>query len=136
MANDPPPMTWPNAAPEKVGPYALRQLLVTQGGFTLCGKTGEHVETGVAVAAKSSMSLEFHSDHWSDRTVSDWLAMVATRRWSLFCDLGGWLDEHGIVHLDVVLVLPRMLSVFARAIGRATRQHSMYDLDRLQTVVL
>jgi hypothetical protein len=92
--------------------------------------------TGLAVAARSSMSLEFRSDLWSDRTVSDWLAMVATRRWSLFCDLGGWLDDRGVVHLDVVIVLPRMLSYCARLIGRVTGQHSMYDLDRLRTVVL
>jgi hypothetical protein len=128
--------TWPNAAPDKVGPHVLKELILLHGGFTLCGKTGDPVATGMAVATRSSMSLEFHSDVWSDRTVSEWLARVGTRRWSLFCDLGGWLDEGGVVHLDVVLVVPRALSYCARLIGRFSRQHSMYDLDRLQTVVL
>jgi hypothetical protein len=120
--------TWPNAADERVGPKALAALI--------CGRTGAHVETGVAVAANSSMSLEFPYEQWSDGLVSDWLAAVAKRRWSLFCDLGGWLDERGIVHLDVVLVVPRMLSYVAKMFGRLTGQHSMYDLDRLRTVIL
>jgi hypothetical protein len=129
-------LSWPNAAPDRVAPGVLQSLIRSDGGFTLCGKTGEHVRTGMAVAAKASISLEFPHDQWSDRRVSDWLAMVATRRWSLFCDLGGWLDERGIVHLDVVLVVPQLLVGVARVLGRLTGQHSMFDLDRLTVVAL
>jgi hypothetical protein len=115
----------------------LRDLIDVHGGFTVRLRTGRAVPSGISVAMRSSQSFTFGRDRWCDADVAEWLAQIdrcpAWRRRSI----GGWLDTRSqTVWLDVVRVLPSSLRRPACLLGKAMRQHCVFDLGRRETLVL
>jgi hypothetical protein len=118
----------------------LRRRLRSHGGFTVDHRTGSPVGHGVAVCVDPRLGLVFPWPAWDDAVVARWLDAVArplaaSAPGGVY--LGGWLDgDPPQVWLDVVRVVPPGMAAWARAAGRAHRQHALFDLGRSTLVPL
>lgn len=110
--------------------HRLRELLSSNGGFTLDPETAEPVSRGVAVCADPSLSVRFHLDDWSHHRVRQWLErcrVVLADDEARGRYLGGWrLPGTDMVELDIVCVFPTVGQ--ARPLGECHRQVAMFDL--------
>jgi hypothetical protein len=115
----------------------LRDLIDSNGGFTVRLRTGRPIAAGISVATSPSRSLTFDRDRWCDAQVAEWLTQVDRRAAGRDRAIGGWLDTRSqTVWLDVVRIVPSALRWPARLLGRAARQHCVFDLGRRETLVL
>jgi hypothetical protein len=120
-----------------VPPQELRARIERDGGFTLDIATGQPADDGISVAAGRSIAMTFPQHEWCDRSVERWLHEAAHHRPLRRSHLGGWLDRStGYIWLDLVWVIDRRLAPLAPIIGRALRQHCVFDLTRGTAVPL
>jgi hypothetical protein len=121
---------------DDIDPAALRELIETDGGFTIDLRTGQPVPCGISVCTRPSSSLVFAWADWDDVGVAMWLGGSA-RLAPATGYLGGWLDKRTHeVWLDLVSVVAPAFRHAAFALARTMRQHGVFDLERMELVDL
>lgn len=129
---------------DRIGSPALvelmRTLLGTDAGFTIDVRTGCPVRTGLAVCADPALTVRVPLDDCDDDVFGSWLARIApalSPRGVRDRYVGGWhARSTGVVHLDVVRVVPVERRHLAEMIGRRHRQHAIFDLAAMTLVPL
>jgi len=118
-------------------PRRLRELIDRHGGFTMRLRSYEPVASGICVCTQPSRSISFPRDQWDDEIVDGWVMAAASRPLWRATTIGGWLDRTSdTVWLDLVRVVPTPLRQLAFLLGRAARQHCVFDLERGQTFLV
>lgn len=119
-----------------VDPRALRELLRARGGFTLDHDTGRPLGSGIAVCADPELAWSFPFVAWDESRVTRWLADQRPRLAEGDVHVGGWLEDEGLVWLELVWVLPERLGPAALSLGRLHGQHAAFDLRRRELIVV
>jgi len=118
----------------------MRALLDTEAGFTIDLRTGRPVTAGLAVCADPALTSRLPLDECDHGAIASWLAGIAPAleaRSSERRYVGGWhARTTGLVHLDVVRVVPVERRRVAERLGRHHRQHAIFDLAGMTLVPL
>jgi hypothetical protein len=105
---------------------AVKDMLDSQGGFTVDPRNGKQPKEGFAVAVQEENSLIMHDDSFSDAEVDSWMKQHIDQP---SFHVGGWHDkENGKYVLDVVHVEPDQEK--AIQLAQEHDQVAIYDLKQ------